>query len=89
MKTGAGDQQDPLARPYGDAAVGYWEADWMGVLPLRAGAKSPPPSGYTGQDGGWPSRVDVQRWAEERPRANIGLRLPDDVIGLDVDDYDD
>lgn len=76
--------------PYAAAATVYWEAGWRGVLPLPARKKSWPPSGYTGTGGKDPSYADVYAWAEGKEGAgNIGLRLPLDVIGIDVDAYDD
>lgn len=78
----------PGARPYGDAANAYYTAGWRGVLPLPAAAKTPPPGGYTGAGGAWPSGADVWTWAEDHATGNIALRLPPNVIGLDVDAYD-
>jgi hypothetical protein len=78
-------QQDPT--PYATAASLYWSAGWRGVLPLPARAKSNPPNGYTGRDGAWPSYPDVYAWTEERGGGNICLRLPPDIIGVDVDHY--
>jgi hypothetical protein len=78
---------NPTETPYRDWAFAYWEAGWRGVLPLPPGAKWPPPEGFTGAGGAWPSYADVHAWTEERPTANIGIRLPPDVIGLDVDTY--
>lgn len=76
------------AGPYAEAAQTYWRAGWHGVLPLPAGRKAPPPAGYTGADGRWPSFADVYAWSEdEQGSGNVGLRLPAHVIGLDVDDY--
>lgn len=74
--------------PYGTSAADYWAAGWRGVIPLPRGAKVPPPDGYTGAGGIWPSYADVMAWAEDQPGANIALRLPPDVIGIDIDDYD-
>lgn len=68
----------------------YWEAGWRGVLPVgRApGEKWPPPGAFTGHGGAWPSYADVAAWAAgAEGQRNIALRLPPDVIGLDVDDY--
>lgn len=73
---------------YSAAALDYWHAGWRGVIPLPANTKGPPPDGYTGAGGTWPSYPDVMAWAEDWPAANIGLRLPPDVIGIDVDTYD-
>ena len=75
--------------PYASAATTYWEAGWPGPLPLPARHKTPPPEGFTGWDGDWPSYPDVFAWTEDRPLSSIGLRLPPGVIGIDVDDYAD
>lgn len=73
--------------PYADAYDAYWRGGWRGILPLPHGAKTPPPEGYTGYDGAEPSYADCAAWADDGPH-NICLRLPDNVIGLDVDAYD-
>ena len=80
---------NPQPNPYGDNASALFRAGWRGVLPLPAGTKFPPPNGYTGGNGAWPSYADVFAWTEEYAGGNIGLRLPDGVIGIDVDAYDD
>jgi hypothetical protein len=72
---------------YGEAAQRYWDLGWHGVLPLPPGRKKPVPKGYTGYDGVYPKFPDVFAWAEEFPDGNVGLRMPDNVIGLDVDSY--
>lgn len=74
--------------PYATAAVTYWNAGWRGVLPLPPNRKLPPPTGFTGP-GADPSRADLQAWVDDREgRGNIALRLPVDIIGVDVDAYD-
>lgn len=73
--------------PYADSYDAYWRAGWRGILPLPHGQKTPPPEGYTGYDGNEPSYPDCTAWAEDGDR-NICLRLPRNVIGLDVDAYD-
>lgn len=72
--------------PFGQAAL-YIQAGWAGTLPLPLGAKFPPPGGFTGADGAVPEVTQVLAWAQAGP-ANIGLRLPTGVIGIDVDHYD-
>lgn len=72
---------------YGAAAETYWEKGWRGVLPLNRAAKWPPPKGFTGYDGADPSYADVLQWAELYKDGNLCLRLPDGVIGVDVDAY--
>lgn len=72
---------------YGVAAATYWEKGWRGVLPLNRGSKWPPPKGFTGYDGAEPSYADILQWSELYPDGNLCLRLPDGVIGVDVDAY--
>lgn len=78
--------------PYSRAHGMYAAAGWRGVLPVgRAAAqKTPPPLGWTGHAAGdvWPSGGDRQAWADgPEGSRNVALRLPPDVIGLDVDAY--
>lgn len=80
---------DPIedAGPYTQAAVLYWEAGWVGALPLPARRKANPPFGWSGRDGAWPSRADIQAWVDDTHEHNIALRLPPGVLGIDVDNY--
>lgn len=74
--------------PYRDAWEAYRSVGWVGILPLPPRKKTPPPEGWTGRNGKWPSYPDLHAWAEAREgRGNIGLRLPHDVVGVDVDNY--
>lgn len=78
-----------MSGPYATAAQTYWQSGWRGVLPLPARAKKDPPRGFTGAGGVDPSFPDVYAWTEGREGiGNIALRLPIDVIGIDVDAYD-
>lgn len=72
---------------YAEAFDQYRDAGWLGVLPIPAGQKQPVPAGYTGRDGADPSYSDCYAWAEDNPGANVALRLPPGVIGIDVDHY--
>ena len=73
--------------PYADAAPTYQRRGW-GPIPLRAGTKAPPPAGWTGYGAPYPSGADVTEWASNGDGGgNIALRLPESVIGLDVDAY--
>jgi len=72
---------------YADAAQVYWARGWRGVLPLTRETKWPPPRGFTGYNGVDPSFADLMEWGELYPAGNICLRLPDGVIGIDVDAY--
>lgn len=75
---------------YSRAALDYWQAGWRGVLPLPARRKHDPPKGFTGINGAWPSYADVYAWCDGPEGAgNIALRMPENVIGIDVDHYDD
>jgi hypothetical protein len=78
----------PTTNPYADAFGDYWAAGWRGVLPLPERRKVHPPTGYTGYADNWPSYADCHTWADNGIH-NIALRLPPDVVGIDVDAYDD
>ena len=72
---------------YAAAAETYRDKGWQGVLPLKRAAKWPPPKGFTGYDGADPSYADILQWSDLYPDGNLCLRLPDGVIGVDVDAY--
>ena len=72
---------------YADAVGEYWQAGWRGLLPLPPGKKYPPPLEWTGHGAPYPSWPDVMAWAEEQPDANLALRMPPGVLGIDVDAY--
>ena len=55
------------------------------VLPLPAGAKTPPAGGYTGHHGKDPGPDELAAWGNHA--GNYALRLPDGVVGIDVDQY--
>lgn len=73
--------------PYADYAEKYRALGWVGVLPLPAGKKLPPPSGFTGHSAPDPDEAQVKEWVEWNGDGNIALRLPDGVIALDLDLY--
>jgi hypothetical protein len=78
-----------VVTPYADAAMTYLSRGWA-PLPLPPRDKAEPPKGWTGHGAPWPSGADVTEWAANGHGAgNIGIRMPDDVVGIDVDDYDD
>lgn len=75
---------------YAEAWPIYRARGWPGSLPLPAGAKHPPPTGWTGWDGPDPSGPDCAEWAEHptyRGTTQLALRMPSTVVGLDVDGY--
>lgn len=79
-----------VSAAFGDVARIYRAAGLVGVLPLPAGRKYPPPSGFTGEDGVFPTDEDIAAWSGRFGDAfNLALRLPGDLIGIDVDAYDD
>jgi hypothetical protein len=78
-----------MTGPYAHAADQYWARGWRGILPLPYQRKKDPPAGYTGGGGVDTSWPDVYTWLADSHYAsgNIALRLPRDVLGIDVDDY--
>jgi len=72
---------------YATAAVYYLKRGYS-PLPLPPKQKTRPPEGFTGHDGAIPTSEQVEWWTLDRPDWNIALRLPADVVGVDVDDYD-
>lgn len=75
------------SQPYLDVVARYVNRGWMGVLPLPAGRKVPPPGGFTGGDGPMPDAADQRAWSAKigSHPFNVALRLTANVIGLDVD----
>jgi hypothetical protein len=75
---------DEPVRPYASAALAYSDAQWS---PIPIQGKFPPPTGWTGHNAPYPSNADIYAWAEEYGDRNLGLRLPVDILGLDIDAY--
>lgn len=87
--------------PFGRSVNRYRLAGWLGTLPLPAGKKNPPPTGYTGHKASHPTRAQIAAWVGDPARrdANICQRLagiacaPEngidafEVVGIDVDHY--
>jgi energy-coupling factor transporter ATP-binding protein EcfA2 len=77
----------PTARAYADSARTYLRRGW-GPLPLPPNRKAPPPAGWTGYGAAQPSGADVADWADNgHASGNVALRLPETVLGIDVDAY--
>lgn len=83
--------------PFAKTAHRYLAAGWS-PLPLPAGAKANPPTGYTGANGRRPGPDDLEQWLEHGitvagrmlvPAGNVAIRVPDTVVGVDVDQYGD
>ena len=66
----------------------YRELGWN-VIKLAPGTKDTPPTGFTGHKGVYASGADLHAWAEEQPNGNIAIRLTDEYVGIDCDDYGD
>lgn len=83
------------AKPYRASASDYLDAGWS-PIPLPPGKKFPPPTGFTGKTGMMASRADAFTWYTEgeyetdngtQKVGNVALRLPPNVLGIDVDHY--
>ena len=73
-----------------DTARQLRELGWEGTLPLPPRAKSAPDRGWTGEDGRWPDDAQLDTWAANPrypPDANLAIRLPRNVAGIDLDAY--
>jgi hypothetical protein len=88
-----------MASPYTAAARDYLEAGWS-PIPLPYKEKDPPPNkpvSFTGADGAYVTEEQLRAWLKPKarcsagnlsyPPGNIALRLPRNVIGVDVDAY--
>lgn len=77
-----------MTGPYAASAMVYLTRGVGGPLPIPAGQKYPPPTGWTGYDAPWPGGPDVTEWASNgKGIGNVCLRLVETVIGIDVDAY--
>ena len=45
------------------------------------------PTGLTGYGGEYPSYADICEWKNTHADGNIGIRVPDTIVGIDVDGY--
>lgn len=82
-----------MTGPYARAARVYRELGWQGVLPCDHPAIGMPPGGYTGgkMKPNWlvyPTDEQVEQWITTLGETSVGLRLPDDVVVIDVDSYE-
>jgi DNA polymerase I-like protein with 3'-5' exonuclease and polymerase domains len=76
-----------MSRPFADSVADYARAGWPCILPVPVEAKSPPPVGYTGADGADTDPMTLVQWATSHGDWSVALRMPDGVIGIDVDHY--
>jgi hypothetical protein len=61
----------------------------LGWWPVPIGGKQLLVKGYTGHEGAPVTTAEVGRWIHDFGQANVTLRLPAGVIGIDVDAYDE
>ena len=57
------------------------------IIPVDPADKGGVPKRFTGRDGIDVTRENLEWFAKSKPGYNIGLRQPDDVIGIDTDAY--
>lgn len=82
-------QSTTSGTPYASAALAYRRLGWRGVLPADLNGKiGHVPAGFSGGHDVDPDDDQVRRWTDGLGDRNVALRLPDDVIGIDVDAYD-
>lgn len=76
-----------IIRPFVQYALEYYEKGWL-PLPLPPNSKADPPTGFTGRHPAFDEK-QVKAWINECRGENLGVRLPDGVLGIDVDAYGD
>jgi hypothetical protein len=72
---------------YAASCEAYAAAGWTCVIPVPPEAKFPPPGGFTGAGGRDTTAEDRAAWAASQGGYSVALRMPDGVIGIDVDQY--
>lgn len=80
-----------IQQPHGvfaDNVVAYAQAGWPCIFPVPADKKHPPPTGFTGADGRDTDPMQLVTWAGSHPAHSIALRMPEGVLGIDVDEYE-
>jgi len=65
------------------AAAHEWAAGGWSVLPCQPGGKRPLPS--TGFKAATTDAFAIEAWWRDCPRANVGVRLPEDMLVVDID----
>lgn len=75
------------ARTFADHVSAYALAGWPCVLPVPPATKTPPPAGFTGAEGRDTDPLQLVAWSKSHAGHSIALRMPDGVIGIDVDTY--
>lgn len=81
--------QPKAGAPYAIGAKEYLKRGWDSPLPVPYGSKKLVASGWTGYRGKRPDHGQVKQWLNHHGADNIAIRMPEDVIGIDVDAYGD
>lgn len=79
--------QPKAGAPYAIGAREYLNRGWASPLPVPYGSKRLTASGWTGYKGEIPDLAQVKKWIIQNASDNIAIRMPEDVIGIDVDAY--
>lgn len=79
--------QPKAGAPYAIGAREYLKRGWDSPLPVPYGSKKLTVSGWTGYQGKRPDHSQVKKWLVQHGDDNIAVRMPEDVIGIDVDAY--
>lgn len=73
---------------YALLAPTYHQLGWPCVMPVPPETKSPPPVGFTGEEGYDTSAEQIGTWIHGGySHYSIALRMPEGIIGIDVDHY--
>lgn len=88
---------DNQANPFEDNAVSYHMRGWHPIPLWDANPSTPedrknrmkcnPPKGFTGRGNPNATRAQIEEWRDSGRYFNLALRLPDNVIVIDVDAY--
>jgi P4 family phage/plasmid primase-like protien len=76
-----------VTRTFADHVADYAQAGWPCILPVPPKDKFPPPVGFTGAEGRDTDPLQLVAWAGTHAGHSIALRMPEGVIGIDVDHY--
>lgn len=73
---------------FADSVADYAQAGWPCIVPVPVADKFPPPVGFTGEHGRGTDPLQLVAWAGTHADWSIAIRMPDGVIGVDVDHYE-
>jgi hypothetical protein len=80
---------DLLDTGFAEAFDMYRAAGWARSFPLPTREKEPPPKGITGRAGQAPTPETLAAFRRSSWDSNLGIAIPKDLIGIDVDQYGD